>query len=108
MSGAASSERQSSLQRFCRTVFFYEGVLLLVTGTLMLVAPQVALRAQGFASSAVDDPVVRGNLQQFGALRPWGALRGRGRGRDVKTQRPVELQHLSSGAGRKASQATGV
>lgn len=50
----------------CRQVFYYEGWLLLITGTLMLLAPQFALEAQGFSAAAVDDPVARGNLQQFG------------------------------------------
>lgn len=62
----ATAASASVLQSFCRNVFYYEGWLLLITGTLMLVAPEVALEAQGFSPAAVNDPVACGNLAQFG------------------------------------------
>jgi len=56
--------RSKGLIQFCKTVFYIEGWLLVVTGTLMMIVPEFVAAQQGMSSSAVSN----GNLRQFGAM----------------------------------------
>lgn len=62
----AAAGNNSRLVQWCRTVFYWEGWLLLVTGSLMLAAPDFVLTAQGFSAAAVKQPVAQSALMQFG------------------------------------------
>ncbi|EGD77609.1 hypothetical protein PTSG_12776 [Salpingoeca rosetta] len=53
---------------WCRRVFWWEGVLLAVSGLMLLVWPDHVMRMQGIRAEDAENPVAASNLAQFGAM----------------------------------------
>ena len=56
------------VQGWCERVFWWEGVLLLVSGLMLLVAPEHVMTMQGIDKADANNVVARSNMAQFGAM----------------------------------------